>query len=286
MQVCPCSYSVDEPVIEWLMESAQTPTLLIDTRRNPYSRFSAWRGAALRERYGKRYRYAGASLGNLNYQGGPIQIADPDVGIRGLLMYLREGYRLLLVCGCRWAERCHVGEIVKLLRQAAPEVDILYPDTIIRPGFVKCLSIRQCWAWIITHPEVLRICGIEPKMLENREWTTHYRGPILLHAGVKVDSDTQDTEYWIWKFGEERGEAFADVLAAHRHEMATKALVGIADLVDVVEASESAWYTDSYGFVLHNARPLSPIAYSGQQLLFDVPRCLLDATLSLGRVGE
>lgn len=274
MEVYTCSYSVHGPLIEWLMEHDPL-TLFIDTRYKVYSVLPQWQEKTLRERYGKRYRTAGACLGNLNYKGGPIQIADVEKGIRGLLMYLREGYKLLLVCGCRQYETCHVKVIVELLRQVAPEVAVLSPDTIVRPDSIKCLSIRQSWAWIITHPEILIQCGIEPKLHENREWTTKYRGPLLLHAGTKIEKETQDPAYWIWKFGEEKGTALAREVTAHRAEMATKAIVGIADLVDVVTASESIWYKGSYGLVLHNARPLTPITYPGQQILFDVPTSFL-----------
>jgi len=272
MEVYPCSYSAHGPLIEWLMR--ETSTLFIDTRYKAYSVLPQWQEKTLRERYGKRYRTAGACLGNLNYKGGPIQIADVEKGIRGLLMYLREGYKLLLVCGCRQYETCHVKVIVELLRQVAPEVAVLSPDTIVRPDSIKCLSIRQSWAWIITHPEILLKCGIEPKLHENREWTTKYRGPLLLHAGIKIEKETQDPAYWIWKFGESSGAALAHEIM--KAEMATKAIVGIADLVDMVTASESVWYTGSYGLVLHNARPLTSITYPGQQMLFDVPLSLIE----------
>jgi len=38
---------------------------------------------------------------------------------------------------------------------------------------MKALSVRQPWAWLIAH-------GLKP--VENREWETHYRGPVLIHA--------------------------------------------------------------------------------------------------------
>lgn len=39
-------------------------------------------------------------------------------------------------------------------------------------GIMKALSIRQPWAHLIIHG----------KPIENRSWSTTYRGPLLLHA--------------------------------------------------------------------------------------------------------
>ena len=38
---------------------------------------------------------------------------------------------------------------------------------------MRTLSIRQPWAWLIVHGH---------KDVENREWATDYRGPLLIHA--------------------------------------------------------------------------------------------------------
>jgi hypothetical protein len=38
---------------------------------------------------------------------------------------------------------------------------------------MKALSIRQPWAWLIIHAG---------KDIENREWRTSFRGPVLIHA--------------------------------------------------------------------------------------------------------
>lgn len=43
---------------------------------------------------------------------------------------------------------------------------------------MKALSIKQPWAWAI-------VSGL--KDIENRSWQTPYRGPILIHAGLRDD---------------------------------------------------------------------------------------------------
>lgn len=46
---------------------------------------------------------------------------------------------------------------------------------------MKCLSVRQPWAWLIIHGG---------KDVENRAWRTRYSGPLLIHAAkVMEESD-------------------------------------------------------------------------------------------------
>src|SRR5450631_2860586 len=99
-KIYPVGYGMDGagPYIDQLME--QPHMLLIDTRFRPKSRWPEWREGTLREKYGARYRTAGAYLGNVNFQGGPIQIADIEEGLRGLRLYLSEGHDLILLCQC------------------------------------------------------------------------------------------------------------------------------------------------------------------------------------------
>ena len=48
---------------------------------------------------------------------------------------------------------------------------------------MKVLSIRQPWAWAI-------VAGFKP--VENRTWKTGYRGPLLIHAGLREDVEDID----------------------------------------------------------------------------------------------
>jgi hypothetical protein len=242
-----------------------------------------WRYESLKKQYGERYRWAGEYLGNVNFRTDkPIKLANPTIGIRGLKGYLRIGYNLILMCGCRDYEACHLHEIVTLLQQADPSIKVVHPETIPSPGTIKCISIRQPWAWIILHPRIVADCGLEPKYIENRQWKNRYRGPLLIHAGVKVDEDLfergkLDRSYWTYQFGA-AGAKLAAAMPQHKDEYAKRAIVGSAELVDVVEYSESIWYVlGSYGFILQNPQPLNPISYPGQQMLFNVPLSLVSS---------
>jgi hypothetical protein len=42
---------------------------------------------------------------------------------------------------------------------------------------MRTLSIRQPWAWLIVN-------GHKP--VENRDWATSFRGPVLIHAGLTM----------------------------------------------------------------------------------------------------
>src|SRR2546425_1821527 len=178
MKVYPCGYSIHSAQIAALMEEDPT-LLLIDLRRTPDSRVAAWKRPYLGETYGKRYGWFGETLGNVNYKtDGPIKLVSPKSGIAYLAGLLQQGYNLLPFCGCANYETCHRSKVIDLLKLAVPEVEVIFPDQITHPGTVKSISIRQPWAWLICHPEVLKACQLPVKAIENRDWTTAYRGPL------------------------------------------------------------------------------------------------------------
>ena len=53
---------------------------------------------------------------------------------------------------------------------------------------MKALSIRQPWAELI-------VAGL--KDIENRTWRTDYRGPVLIHAGMKIEPIDADLREWV-----------------------------------------------------------------------------------------
>lgn len=102
---------------------------------------------------------------------------------------------------------------------------------------MKVLSIKQPWAWAIIEGW---------KDVENRTWRTHYRGPLAIHASLEPDHDA-------WSALDRLGvpHPFADELVAG-------AVVGVADLVDVIEDAPSPWArAGQWHWLLANRRPLS-----------------------------
>lgn len=100
---------------------------LIDTRHKAYSRIPWATGDALNAKYGRRYHNAGKYLGNTNHadKGGPIQIANLELGIKGLCRYIDEQKTLVLLCGCKEYEACHRRVIVEELVRIKPDVSIV-----------------------------------------------------------------------------------------------------------------------------------------------------------------
>src|SRR5579864_6777358 len=83
-------------------------TLLIDLRLDPVSSYAMWDESALRRAWGKRYRQAGAYLGNVNHAtGGEISIPRLREGLEVLLDFVLEGWSLVLLCGCMNLPECH-----------------------------------------------------------------------------------------------------------------------------------------------------------------------------------
>lgn len=127
---------------------------------------------------------------------------------------------------------------------------------------MKILSIRQPWSWAICNAG---------KDIENRDWWTGYRGPVLIHAGVKVEHDDYD---FVSKVA---GVPVPDVVPVG-------GVVGIAKIVDCVTRSDSPWFFGRYGFVLADARPLPFQKLKGRLGLFVATPDLL-AALDLSAPG-
>lgn len=133
-----------------------------------------------------------------------------------------------------------------------------------QPGFALCLSIKQPWTWLILHGQ---------KDIENRDWTTRYRGPLLIHAGKRVDEPCFGpdgrllTDSWRARYGDK----LVASMPQQQQQYETGGIVGIATVVDVVTRSESPWFFGRYGWILREAHPLPFVAYRGQLGLFAVP---------------
>lgn len=125
------------------------------------------------------------------------------------------------------------------------------------------LSIRQPWAWAIINAG---------KDIENRDWPTKFRGPVCIHAAKGMtDREWDDAMDFI-------DQTFPVPLASQfgRRRSASGSLdakrggiIGTAEIVDCVEASDSPWFFGRYGFVLRNARPVDFLPVRGALGFFD-----------------
>jgi len=99
----------------------------------------------------------------------------------------------------------------------------------------RALSIRQPWAdAIIWHG----------KDIENRDWWTDFRGTVCIHAAKA------------WGAAEKADLDFVERTTGMKLEVSQPLLggiIGVAEIVDCVKASNSPWFFGTYGFVLRNA---------------------------------
>ena len=103
---------------------------------------------------------------------------------------------------------------------------------------MKAFSIRQPWAWLIVN---------RYKDIENRTWSTDFRGRVYVHTGRKIKSgDFPEQRDYITESGIILPE-----------EPPLGAIVGEVTITDCVDCSSSPWFCGPYGFLL-----TSPVAYT------------------------
>jgi len=126
---------------------------------------------------------------------------------------------------------------------------------------IRALTIGQPWAELILRRR---------KPFEIRGWTTKYRGPILIHAGLKWNA------------------ADAEALGITREEATCGAFVGIAKLKEVRRYTRAdakllrekrgglgGWGPGEYAWVLTSVRRIEPIPFKGQLGLYRPPERIL-----------
>lgn len=117
---------------------------------------------------------------------------------------------------------------------------------------LPALSIRQPWAWLIVHGH---------KNIENRTWSTPYRGRLLIHASGNIDPPDARV------LGHQRSLLAAIDLPA---DLQRGGIVGEVVLIDIVEDSTSPWFTGPYGWVVERPRARRFRRYRGRQKLFPI----------------
>lgn len=115
------------------------------------------------------------------------------------------------------------------------------------------LSIRQPWAWAIINAG---------KDVENRDWPTRFRGPVCIHAAKGMTRSEHEDAAGFMHFN-------LGIIAPLQIHTLRGGIIGFAEIVDCVEASESPWFFGRYGFVLRNATPCEFIPVRGQLGFFD-----------------
>jgi hypothetical protein len=132
---------------------------------------------------------------------------------------------------------------------------------------VKALTIKQPWAWAIAAGH---------KDVENRSWSTSYRGPLAIHAGrTWADLDERRACRGLL---EELGVVEPACQVPDRHLLAEGAVIAVAELVGVCPVEQSprchcsAWAAiGQTHWRLRNVQALAdPIPWRGAQGLWSI----------------
>ena len=135
---------------------------------------------------------------------------------------------------------------------------------------MKVITIQQPWAHLIIHglPDTTPII---PKMknVENRTWSSTYRGSILIHSG--------------------KGKTYREAAEAYGlkpKDMTFGAVIGVVEMYDCKRVDEMVpthWTDGPWCHLYRNPRPLrNPIPWKGALGLWTPPQDLLDAIVAQG----
>lgn len=115
-----------------------------------------------------------------------------------------------------------------------------------------CLTVHQPWAtWIVEGW----------KDVENRTWSTNYRGRLWIHAGKTWDAGAFD---WARQtFGKE-----ADDHIKPESEYPRGAIIGHVELCQITTATDNPWWTGSFGWLLTEPVATEPEPKRGYQQLW------------------
>lgn len=118
------------------------------------------------------------------------------------------------------------------------------------------LSIRQPWAWLILNAG---------KDVENRCWSTNFRGRFLIHAAKGCTKAEYEDAL---DFADMNG--FDTDLVPELKLLERGGIVGRAELSSCVSQSDSDWFCGPYGFLLKNPQRMPFVPWKGQLGFFEV----------------
>lgn len=194
--------------------------LVVDIRYAPRSRDPRWNKLALLKVFGFSYRWMQA-LGNINYRGGPIQLAQPEHALEEMRIILRNR-SVILVCACWNVDTCHRKVAAEYLAQAlnAPVEHLsARVQSSQSENLLRCLSLTQPWASLVM---------LGKKRIETRSWSSRFRGLLGIHAAKGVPKSAKSLCFL---------EPFHSALIAADYDIwnpPVGALLGTVQLVDVV----------------------------------------------------
>ena len=119
---------------------------------------------------------------------------------------------------------------------------------------MQALSIKQPWAYLVAH-------GI--KDIENRTWTTQFRGEFLIHASKTFDMEG-------YHFLVKNQKKLNIPLLPLAKSFKRGGIVGKAKLIDCAKEHNSIWFSGPNGFVLADAIPIEFHECRGHLRFFEI----------------
>lgn len=123
---------------------------------------------------------------------------------------------------------------------------------------MKCLTLHQPWAQLIIHG---------PKRIENRNWPTDYRGPLLIHAG-KSRKSLASAGMGLGRYAREAIDRLPP-----ENELPFGAIIGrvyLSDCVPVSQVRGQPFAEGPWCWLLDEPEAFRPYLIGGQQGLWEV----------------
>ncbi len=136
------------------------------------------------------------------------------------------------------------------------------------------ISIRQPWAHAIVHMG---------KRVENRTWSTRYRGPIYIHAAKGMKREEYDSFVW-WYEQKFAGSRYYKETPA-MDSLPRGGIVARAEIIDCIRSQHALphgitreqgdryivpWWQGPYGIVLAKVEPVNFIQCNGKLSIYEI----------------
>jgi hypothetical protein len=126
---------------------------------------------------------------------------------------------------------------------------------------MKAITICQPYAWLFTLPAT----DGRHKRVENREWYTNYRGPLLIHAGKS--RSWLDT--WDDITPRETAGLIYGAIVARARLGGCVTLNALRDMIRGGAAAASIHAEGPFCWILTEVSPIAPVYCSGKQGLWE-----------------
>lgn len=121
---------------------------------------------------------------------------------------------------------------------------------------MKALCVRQPWAWLLFHG----------KGVENRDWYTAYRGPLVIVASQGMTrAEYEDACQFVRPL-----DAKLYGRIPYPEELLRGYAIGVVQQTGCIKASDSPWFQGKFGHVYSRAHEFAhPVQLKGRLGIFD-----------------